>query len=337
MSLHTPSDFIVLNTGAWERRGFQVRLKSEESYINIVSNSEFKLSVFFKGEVYEVSESENFIVDRVSSNELTIERVGSSSFKSSKSFLVKKEGALESEDVVTFSVDGSDTYGPSIYLGYELEDNDYLIKESGTRETIKRRTVFFTSFGLDNQPLKNFEFLNFIGNRDVNALFLRDNTRNWFQGGILGFSSSKNDTADKIEQYLDGCFDNEFIGVSMGGFAALAYGLLLKAKKVTVISPQTRLDKKFRARIGDNRWGRYLDYVERTLTPYNLKECLENNSTTEVEVFVSKHDSLDMAHIEDISNFNNVKVNIIDYQDHYLARELAKTGELSKIIFGEGE
>lgn len=320
----------------WAVEGESAKLKSDDSYINIVSSNKFKISIFCNAEIHEVVKDNLYKVDRVNSSEVIIERRCSGNFKSSKTFLIKRCDDTPGANFVSFKCSFFTVAPPSIYLGHRFEKSDFLIKESTVKESSgSRRLVFFTSFGIDNEPLKNFEFYNFIGDRNLNALFLRDNTRHWYQNGILGFSLGVNDTTEKIEEYLSGTLNSEFIGVSMGGFAALTYGLRINVKKITVISPQIRLDKAFREQIGDKRWKKYLDQIEGAVEPDTIAKYLEVNTDTKVEVYVSKHDCLDMAHVETISNFENVKINVIDYKDHYLARMLAKTGMLTKIIFDE--
>lgn len=218
-------------------------------------------------------------------------------------------------------------------LGYKTEERDFLYQNANLD---RRKYVVFTSFGVDNRPLKNFEFTGHFKDFGGDVLFLRDNSRQWYLGHINQFSKDANDTKQKLKDFIGDTKEVTFLGVSMGGFAALYYGCLLDVDRVLVISPQIDITNNFRISNRDNRWERHLNLVNARFqgSSLNLFELTERAAlTTKVEVFVSKNDELDRQHVRIIENLQNVAVNYIDSDDHYLAGKMASNGELFKLIF----
>jgi hypothetical protein len=77
----------------------------------------------------------------------------------------------------------------------------------------------------------------------VNKLLIRDDARSWYNGKIAGLSSDADDLVKKIST-ISRRFKSSNIttaGSSMGGYAALLFGMLIKAGRIVAIAPQTKL------------------------------------------------------------------------------------------------
>ena len=116
------------------------------------------------------------------------------------------------------------------------------------------------------------EFVSATDDCKVDRLFLLDTTKQWYQGGVDGYGSIE-ETVAKLRSTIDhlGPSSVVTIGTSMGGYAALLFGHLLKANSAIAFCPQTFLSRQLRSEFEDNRWeqefltiqdGRYSDLVD---------------------------------------------------------------------------
>ena len=89
-----------------------------------------------------------------------------------------------------------------------------------------------------------------------NRIYLRDSKDKWFQFGVKGLGGSVNEVAQKLSRLIRFIAPSEVItiGQSMGGYAAILYGILLQADRAIGFGPLSNLDPRQHHMDGDVRW-----------------------------------------------------------------------------------
>ena len=102
-----------------------------------------------------------------------------------------------------------------------------------------------------------FEFFSLTREMQVNKIYLRDLKQAWYHHGLPGVADNINDLVLFLDNILDknGVEKTVLVGNSMGGFAAILFGVLLSRKVlVHAFSPQTFIDRLNRYIHKDDRW-----------------------------------------------------------------------------------
>jgi hypothetical protein len=196
------------------------------------------------------------------------------------------------------------------------------------------------SFGGINQNLGMpvFEFYNSIKDINCDKIFLRDFHQSWYQKGVddninnidklIVFLSNETNTYKKV------CF----LGNSMGGYAALLFGNILKVNKILAFAPQTFIDKTNRLLNLDFRWKKELknvfDSSYKRSEFFDLKKYFisTKNQFKNAEIFYCPSHRLDRVHAERLKMLPNVSLRMIKEGNHAIVKTLRDNGELKKII-----
>jgi pimeloyl-ACP methyl ester carboxylesterase len=101
-----------------------------------------------------------------------------------------------------------------------------------------------------------FEFFKVTDGLECKKIFLRDLHQAWYHGGLPGICNDIGGIAEFLRARLAGAGVERLVlvGNSMGGYAALLLGVMLKADVVLAFSPQTYIDERTRRRTWDRRW-----------------------------------------------------------------------------------
>lgn len=89
---------------------------------------------------------------------------------------------------------------------------------------------------------KYFDCQRAMADYPVNKLFLKDTKKSWYNNRIPGLSENADDLLDLLKS-VTGDFKPENItcmGSSMGGYAALLFGLKMGVRRIVALSPQIR-------------------------------------------------------------------------------------------------
>lgn len=324
--------YSVLDLKAWSKVAEeQYLLLADESSINFTSSSNGVVNLYFSTEcrLLDLDNGQDIQIFPSESGYIATLAVKKNSIKSVK---VSKECNTNLSVIFVEEVVGNNVTECLVSLGYQLPQRD--VFEKGIPENASHRYVIFTSFGNDNSPVEGFEFEGHFKSIADGVLFLRDNTRQWYQGGVTGFSSSFEETCLKLKNFIAGSEKVTFVGVSMGGFAALQFGQYLSVSRILVISPQINISTSFRNEIRETRWKRHLDLVNQKFSKKQLMiGSLAHSPETLVDIYVSNDDELDMKHVNALPTSSNVTVHLVDSDDHYLAGSLASSGELFRALF----
>jgi len=127
---------------------------------------------------------------------------------------------------------------------------------------------------------------------NYNMKFYIDKDQSWYHKGIKGITTNIHETVLYLQEIIKPYKRVIFIGTSAGGYASILFGSLLKISIVIAFIPQTiltRSDTEFKYR--------------------NLKEII--NSSTDYYVYgcpAAKDELHHISHVENLSNFQNVKI-----------------------------
>jgi acetyl esterase/lipase len=162
--------------------------------------------------------------------------------------------------------------------------------------------IAFSSLGPpDGPPI--FEFGNSTADLPVARIFVRDLRRAWYHRGIDGLGNTVLDCAAALARLCCdlGARRVVTLGASMGGYAALLYGALIRADSVLAFSPQTSIDPAFRDACGDARWCEQLAEVH--ADPRAATACFDltavyggSHRPRSAQIHVAPCDELDALH-----------------------------------------
>jgi dienelactone hydrolase len=178
----------------------------------------------------------------------------------------------------------------------------------------------------------------------VKRLFVRDPDRVWFQHGVPGFGRSIDEVADSLEAIVNEQDVERLVvmGSSAGGYAALAFGALLRADLVLSFSPQTTLDRAWLDGVGDDRWSGHLNTLDKLGGPdprwTDLCVALprETHPGTVFEVHYPTQLDADRRHAERLAGLPGVTMCGHDKAAHNFIRGLRNRGELPEIFRAAG-
>jgi hypothetical protein len=118
--------------------------------------------------------------------------------------------------------------------------------------------VMLVAFGgiMGFRAIPPVEFWRITQNTPAKKIFLRDLSQAWYQAGLPALAVYIDGIADYLRRQVDEQKPKRLvmIGNSMGGYAALLFGLLLNADVSISIAPQTFLGLARRVSCLDFRW-----------------------------------------------------------------------------------
>lgn len=184
-----------------------------------------------------------------------------------------------------------------------------------------------------------FEFFNALSAIDCDKMFIRDFNQAWYQKGI----DDKIKTIDQMRQYLADLIQEKgyekvcFMGNSMGGYAAILFGLLLDIDKIIVFSPQTFINPFRRLISLDYRWKEQLkevyQYDKRAESYYDLKRVLQRTPhKATVSIYYSTTHRLDNLHARRLKGIPGVQLFPINTKSHNIVKGLRDQGTLTQIL-----
>ncbi|MEH7504141.1 hypothetical protein V7152_19365 [Neobacillus drentensis] len=186
-------------------------------------------------------------------------------------------------------------------------------------EDSDKLVIYFT-----DAAARNFAGYKILQPYKVNRLFIKDNTRNWYNGPIEGLSNDIFDLVESLKKYTSK-FQPENIycmGGSMGAYAAIVIGCLIGANNILAFSPQMMLD----TRLPNN------PKHEKLLKVKNVYDLLKNNTSLNISIFCGSEDLLDIYTCYPSMMYPNIKFICIYGAPHNTAGYLKKLGVLDNTI-----
>ena len=220
------------------------------------------------------------------------------------------------------------------------------MKESIIKEFNNKSKSLYIFFGGINSRIgmPPFEFYNSSKIIGENKIFVRDFSQAWYQSGLKGISKNALDTAEYIKNLVDELNPDNvcFVGNSMGGFAAILFSelILFHSRNVSVIafSPQTFISPELRKIYGDKRWGKHI-FKMNIKNIFNKNKFLDLNlllsdrkNKRKIEIYVGKDDVLDVIHANHISEYEEVRIHMLDSGGHNIIKTLRDNNQLHEIM-----
>jgi pimeloyl-ACP methyl ester carboxylesterase len=171
---------------------------------------------------------------------------------------------------------------------------------------------------------------------ECDVYYFLSNTNDWYFSGVRGLGSFA-DSIEALRHIRTRYRRTVYLGNSMGGFAALAFGFLTGATRIIAFSTLSRLDREFMTSIDDRRWKDDIAKIQDTYPVHSLiLESLILNSASEntkAFVYVGKDSRQDLAHADCLRGLPGLTINKVDGAGHDLAHDMREDGELERILF----
>ena len=171
---------------------------------------------------------------------------------------------------------------------------------------------------------------------DCDIYYFVAKSNDWYCSGVSGLGDNFHSSVSALGELRDRYEKTIYIGNSMGGYAALAFGFLTAADKIIAFSAQTRLDKDFQSHIGETRWREAISNVQQAYDceAYALDTIIrqQSGSNTQAQLYVGADCAQDMAYADILRFSSRVKVTEIVGEGHDLVHSLRETGTLVSIL-----
>ncbi len=174
------------------------------------------------------------------------------------------------------------------------------------------------------------EFYRMSARHGQTVYFVKDHAQCWYQRGLLGLSHDIPSTVEAFKEILAESLPNlRSFGASAGGFAAILFGIMLKARKIVAFSPQTLLTAKNIARFKsqdtrshDVLQGAYLDLVP----------IIEQNQDCEIHIHYGDGHTEDAQAAERLRGLPNVTLHAHEFTGHNVAGWLKQNNKLDAAL-----
>lgn len=185
-----------------------------------------------------------------------------------------------------------------------------------------------------------FEFMRMVSALGTQTVFVRDTRRLWYQRGVPGLGPSVDTVADALADLVRSSKARRtvFLGSSAGGYAALLFSSLVPAHRVLAFGPQTVVDPAVRASLGDGRWLRSTQELERSGGPDkrygDLAPIFHAFAGDRPEVLLHYADGspLDVAHAERLGGAPKVSLRPHPVAEHNIPALLKREGRLAAVL-----
>jgi len=189
--------------------------------------------------------------------------------------------------------------------------------------------------------------------RHLNKILVRDSGNSWYHRAIAGLGEHPDDTVETLRALVAEIRPSKVvtIGQSMGGYAAVMFGLLLGVEQVVAFGPLSFLDVKQALLYHERRWIAVMRALAQQPPPsgyYDLAALgRERGGQTQLHiVFGTKPDrddatesvNLDAMHAHRLAAAGNCTLYPFPYSGHAVVQHLIDTkrinGLLARIIAG---
>ncbi len=216
-----------------------------------------------------------------------------------------------------------------------LFDGESAIKKDVDREG----DTLFIIFGGISQGigLPRFEFYKITQSLPAKLVFIRDIHQGWYHLALPGIGTGISDVCNAIRriEVESATKKTVCVGNSMGGYAALLVGSLVRADEVISFSPQTFIGRWLRIRYGDSRWKEQIKKVYGSPSSmhnaFDLSRLLADPGYAKATIFADPKHRLDFVHAKRMEKLPGTKVQWTD-GGHNLVKKLRDAGDLENTL-----
>ena len=177
-----------------------------------------------------------------------------------------------------------------------------------------------------------FEFYSLTKNLSVNKIYLRDLSQTWYHSGLPGISNSIDETSSFLKRTINESDVTNVVvmGNSMGGYAAILFGVLIQADIIHAFSPPTS--------IGDEKYVRHKKKVRMVKKNFSnkyfdLKKLIKlNKYHGTINIYYDAKDKIDTKHAIHLKRSKNIALHSFLGGGHGLVKRMKDSGELHRII-----
>lgn len=180
--------------------------------------------------------------------------------------------------------------------------------------------------------LPPFEFFNVTQDLAVNKIYMRDLSQTWYHSWILGISKNIDETTSFLQNkiYESGTSKVIVAGNSMGGYAALIFGILIRANVVHAFSPHTNLNQLKLIRNKTKMINVHNNYTNEY---FDIKKVMKSHKGLGMfNLYFDSANMMDSKNARYLKWFRNVTLHSFAEGGHQIARVLRDSGELRNII-----
>lgn len=203
-------------------------------------------------------------------------------------------------------------------------------------------TLVIAFTGMREPGANAFAFEGDLASAPASKLFLRDPTNCWYLGGLEGVGAGVEGLRDALRRRIDesGARRVRCVGASMGGFAALLYGALLRVDGVCAIAPHVFLDPARRDDVRDVRWRVAMRRVHTqhilSRRYWSADRVIERECPgLRIDLYFGKSTPMEAAHAAALRKLRNVSVNALPApRGASLLKLLREQGRLAQALIG---
>jgi hypothetical protein len=162
---------------------------------------------------------------------------------------------------------------------------------------------------------------------DCGKIFVNAPEDSWYLEGVPGLGSSLPDAATALLRIVEELDPNWVVavGASMGAYAAIAFGALIRAHRIVAFSPETLL------KLPGSRSGQVLE-ARHTGTLGDLRPLLDEFEPAELWLTASEGDAIDVYSAAHIARCANTRAVSLRATAHIDARGLDEKEALHRLI-----
>ncbi|WP_059049287.1 tetratricopeptide repeat protein [Paenibacillus senegalimassiliensis] len=184
-------------------------------------------------------------------------------------------------------------------------------------------------FSHTNYPPGKFAMTNVASELAATKIYVNCHGNSWYQEGIRNITSSIDETAELLKEILAELKPGRIIctGMSMGGYAALLFGLLLEVDEILAFTSEVLIGEGYARSYYSNDIKKY-DYRYKSLA-----SLMRQNKKTQVYCIYGVYDLIDLSllwSISDVITNNNLYHLTFASGNH----QVTKRFDMSKLLKG---
>lgn len=179
-----------------------------------------------------------------------------------------------------------------------------------------------------------------------NRILVRDCTNSWYHREIPGLGSHVDEVADSLQQLIARIQPSHVItiGQSMGAYAAILFGILLKVKRIVAFGPLSFLGVEHALTYHDRRWLRVMldlhDHPPPSLYADLPQLSRERQSKCDLRVFFGTQPdanapesvNLDVLHAHRYGTLPNCTLYPVPRSGHAVVQHLIDEGRMDAVL-----
>ena len=175
------------------------------------------------------------------------------------------------------------------------------------------------------------EFMRSLESFDVEQVFFKDFFQCWYQKGLLSYTDNLIDTIEWLKNFKkeNGHEKVITVGTSAGAYAAIVFGVAIKARKIIAFGPQTKIETKIKNRLEIKKqwYDTHKLFLDLNVFLSNQKEI------PPIEIYFGEQCLPDKVEAENIENYKEVCLYPVkDTHSHAISKVLKDRGELGQIL-----